>query len=95
LYIPLQIFANPLRLFLLEFLFCYFSAGMVARAGGDSNLNGYDGQPDALIQQQIISPSIQMIVADAAGNGGRAKMGGQQRWWKICPPRMCYQRRQQ
>ncbi len=50
---------------------------MAARASVDSNLDGDDGQPDALIQQQIVSPSIQMIVADAAGNGGRAETGGE------------------
>jgi hypothetical protein len=63
----------PFLLFLLEFLFCYFSAGMAARASKDSNLDGNDGQPDAPIQQQIVSPSIQMIMADAAGNKGRAE----------------------
>jgi hypothetical protein len=78
-------------LFLLEFLFCYFSADMVARTSGNTHLDGDDGQPDTPIQQQIGSPSIQMIVADAAGNGGRAERGGggRQRWWKICLPRMC------
>jgi hypothetical protein len=62
----------PFDLFLLEFLFCYFSAGMAARASNNSNLDGDDGQPDALIQQQIVTPSIQMIVANAAGTGDRA-----------------------
>jgi hypothetical protein len=66
----------PVVLFLFEFLFCYFSAGMVARASKDSNLNGDDGQANAPIQQQIVSLSIQMIVANAAGKGGRAKTGG-------------------
>ncbi len=142
------IFANSLRFVLLEFLSCYFSAGMVARASGNSNLDGDDGQPDAPIQQRIVSPSIPMIMADAAGtggkavtggatevvenlptpdvlpmrtevvddgqpdapiqqqiaspsipvivantagNGGRAETGGRQRRWKICPPWMCCQ----
>jgi hypothetical protein len=76
LYIPLQIFANPLCFVLLQFSSCYFSAGIVARVSGDSNLNGDDGQPDAPIQQQIVSPSIPMIVADAAGNWGRVETGG-------------------
>ncbi len=53
-----------------------FLAGMAARASGNSNLDGDYGQPDAPIQQQIVSPSIQMIVADAAGNGGRVETGG-------------------
>ncbi len=76
LYILSQIFANPLCFDLLEFLSCYFTAGMAARASSDSNLDGDDGQPDAPIQQQIVSPSIQMIVVNAAGNRGRAEMGG-------------------
>ncbi len=49
---------------------------MATRASGDSNLDGDDGQPDAPIQQRIVSPSIPMIVADAAGNGGRVERGG-------------------
>jgi hypothetical protein len=66
----------PLRFLKLELLFCYFSLGMAARASGDSNHDGDDGQPDAPIQQQIGFPSIQMIMADAAGNGGRVATGG-------------------
>jgi len=62
----------PFVLFLLEFLFCYFSAGMATRACNDSNLDGDVSQPNASIQQRIVSPSIQMIVANAAGTGGRA-----------------------
>ena len=45
---------------------------MAARASDNSNLDGDDGQPDALIQQGIVSLSIQMIVANAAGTGDRA-----------------------
>jgi hypothetical protein len=67
----------PFVLFLLEFLFCYFTAGMVAKASEDSNLDGDDGQPNAPIQQRIVSPFIQMIVADVAGKGGRAETRGE------------------
>ncbi len=35
-----------------------------------------DSQPDAPIQQQIGSPSIPMIVANAAGNGWIVETGG-------------------
>jgi hypothetical protein len=65
----------PFVLFLLEFLFCYFSAGMAARASNNNNLDGDDGQPNAPIQQRIVSPSTEMIVPDAAGKGGRADTG--------------------
>ena len=49
---------------------------MVVRASNDSDLDGDDGQPNAPIQQQKVSPSIQMIVANAAGKGGRVETGG-------------------
>jgi hypothetical protein len=50
---------------------------MAARASNDSNLDDDNGQSDALIQQRIVSSSIQMIVANAAGKGGRAATGGE------------------
>jgi hypothetical protein len=53
---------------------------------GDNNLNGDDGQPYAPIQQQIVSPSIQMIVADAAGIGGRAETGGETKGKELLGP---------
>jgi hypothetical protein len=49
---------------------------MVARVSDDSNLDGDDGQLNAPIQQQIFLPSIQMIMVNAAGKGGREEMGG-------------------
>ncbi len=60
-----------------------FLAGMAARGSDNSNLNNDDGQPNAPIQQQIISPSIQIIVANAAGRKGRAETGGEQGWEKV------------
>ncbi len=50
---------------------------MAARASNNSNLDGDDGQPNVPIQQQIVPRSIQMIVANAAGNIGRAETGGE------------------
>jgi hypothetical protein len=70
---------SPLFCFYLNSNFFIFQRAWRQEQATLGNLKGDDGQPNAPIQQGIASPSIQMIVANAAGRGGRVETGGRQR----------------